>query len=492
MGGNEKKKVLFVDDEAGDWVGRFNAYLEEYGLEFIEEIEAGRTLERIADLQPDIVLLDIMFPGADGRLEPRGRAVLAAIREHHPDLPVVMLTATLSDAAYGIDEQDFGSARYMFAKDRFMDDSGDDPYEELAQQLLDAIGESRDHRSLDERLGFVVGVTEKMQAVVETILQVAATASTVLLLGESGTGKELAAHAIHRLSPRRDAPFVAINCGGLTDDVLESQLFGHEKGAFTGADRRHSGFFEQADGGTLFLDEVDAMSPMLQDKLLRVIQDGGIRRMGSPSEQEVDVRLIAATNKSLPELISEKRFRSDLYFRLRVVELELPPLKERLDDLPLLYRTLIARLNDSLGKRIALQPREDVLEKLRCHGWPGNIRELEHVLERSMITARSNVLTPSVVQIGEKITEPVAEDASPAAIMAREILEGKSDWQMLRQVQGEIRRRVLEELVSMLARSQGGPPGSSQLAELLNVKDANMRRILSEAGVRLREFAIRN
>ena len=492
MGSNEKKKVLFVDDEADDWIGRFNAYLDEYGLEFIAELQADRALDRIGEVRPDVVLLDIMFPDSKGRLEPKGGAVLADIRKHYPSLPVVMLTATLADAAYGIDEEDFVSARFLFAKDRFMDASGCDPYEELAHQLLGAIEESQDNRSLDERLGFVVGKTEKMQAVAETIFQVAATSSTVLLYGESGTGKELAAHAIHQLSPRSEGSFVAVNCGGLTDEVLESQLFGHERGAFTGAVQEHRGFFEQADGGTLFLDEVDAMPPVLQDKLLRVIQDRRIRRMGSQQVRKVDVRLIAATNKCMPDMVAEGRFRQDLYYRLRVVELELPPLRERLADVPVLYQALVEKLNDRLGKSIASELREDVLEKLRSYLWPGNIRELEHVLERAMVTAKANVLTPSAIKIEENDKEIATGIDEPASIMATGILEGRIGWQTLKDVQGEMRRRVLEELVSMVRQSQGRPPSSSQLAKMLDISEGNMRRILSEAGVRLRRQATRS
>lgn len=481
---DQEKKILFVDDQADVWIGRFNRYLARYGLRFEQELEAERALERIAEKKPDAVLLDILFPGQNGRMEPKGRAALAAIRERYPELPVVMITSTLSDAAYGIDEEDFAGACYLFSKDRFREATDDDPYAELAQQLLGAIEASSDRRSLDERLGFIVGATERMQAVAETVIQVASSDSTVLLGGETGTGKELVARAIHRLSRRSSGPFVAVNCGGLTDEVLESQLFGHERGAFTGATTTHKGFFEQAAHGTLFLDEVDAMSARLQDKLLRVLQEQRIRRMGAEDEFQVDVRVITATNKSLPDLVAKGLLRQDLYYRLRVVELILPPLRERLADLPDLYTYLVDRLNRKLGKKISNQLRSDVLDKLRGYTWPGNIRELEHALEHAMVKAKANVLTPSALKLDGEAGP--AASSLPTTDFVSQLLDGHAGWRDLRLLHGEFRTRALKELVDRLTDNEGRPPSSAQLAQLVGTSDVNMRRILSTAGVRLR------
>jgi DNA-binding NtrC family response regulator len=477
-----KMKVLFIDDEADLWIGRFRTYLAKFDLQFIEELVAENALARIAAERPDVVLLDILFPGVDGQMEAKGPSALASICERFPGLPVVMITSTLVDAEYGIDEQNFLGARFLFSKDRFTTGSDGDPYAELAQQLLSAIKETGDQRSLDERMEFVVGTTSRMRRVAESVLQAAGTNSTVLICGESGTGKELVARALHRLSDRSEGALIAINCGVLTADVLESQLFGHERGAFTGALRDHRGFFEQADRGTLFLDEVDAMSPALQDKLLRVFDDRRIRRMGSQTEVSVDVRVIAATNKRLLELVDQGRFRQDLYYRLHVVQIELPPLRERLDDLPVLFSALVEKLNRRLGKNVATEARQDVLDMLRKFTWPGNIRQLEHALERAIVSARANVLTPSTIA-GEAKS---SHEAVPMYGLVSEILDGRAGWQKLKDLQGETRRAALEELIDGLTKRQGKSPTSSQLATLVGTSEGNMRRILSEAGVRLR------
>jgi DNA-binding NtrC family response regulator len=474
-------KVLFVDDEADLWI-ELKRRLNQYDLEIIEERLPELVCTRIEKDKPDVVLLDVMFPGPDGRLEPKGRSISATIFERYPHTPVVMFTSTLADARSVIDEGDFPYARYLFSKDRLADSSAADPYAELAQQLLEAIRPADESTSY-ERLGFVVGQTQQMKRVADSIVRVADVCSTVLIRGETGTGKELVARALHRIGDRSHGMFVAINCGGLTDEVLESALFGHERGAFTGAERQHRGFFEQAHEGTLFLDEVDAMSSALQDKVLRVLEDGVVRRMGSQKEVHVDVRSIAATNKNLFQIVKDGRFRQDLYYRMCVIEIELPPLRQRLEDLPILFRTLMRKLNERLRKNVGIEPRQDVLEKLRGHPWPGNIRELEHVLERAMIATRANVLTPSAIKFG---TIADAEERSPTFALVHQILSKRLGWEGLKDVHGETRRVVLEELINAIAAQQQQVPSSSQMAKLLGVTEGNMRRILSEAGVHLR------
>ncbi len=230
----------------------------------------------------------------------------------------------------------------------------------------------------------MAGSTPAMKRVIELITKVAPTDSTVLLLGESGTGKEVVANTLHRLSNRRDQPFIAINCAALPEQLLESEMFGHVKGAFTGADSDKRGLFEEADGGTIFLDEIGDMSPLTQSKLLRVLQSGETRRVGSNAPQRVDVRVVAATNVDLVEAVQAKRFREDLYFRLNVIQIRIPPLRERMDALPMLVNHFLQRYNTKYGKTIrGVDPHAQVL--LRTYTYPGNVRELESIIAHAVI-----------------------------------------------------------------------------------------------------------
>lgn len=243
----------------------------------------------------------------------------------------------------------------------------------------------------DDFLEHLIGGAPAMRRVVDQVVKVAPTTSTVLLVGESGTGKELMAHTIHRLSPRREMPFIAINCAALPEGLLESEMFGHVKGAFTGADSDKRGLFEEADGGTIFLDEIGDMALITQAKLLRVLQNGEIRRVGSSVPQRVDVRVIAATNKDLEKAVSENKFREDLYFRLNVVQIRIPPLRERMEALPHLVRYFISRFNAQYGKNV-----RDVDERARAmlqsYTYPGNIRELESIIAHAVIMCDGEVI----------------------------------------------------------------------------------------------------
>ena len=238
-----------------------------------------------------------------------------------------------------------------------------------------------------------VGGTPAMRRVIELITKVAPTDSTVLLLGESGTGKEVLAHAVHRLSPRHDMPFIAINCAALTETMLESEMFGHVKGAFTGADADKRGLFEEADGGSIFLDEIGDMSPITQAKLLRVLQNGEIRPVGSSTTKRVDVRVIAATNRDLVEAVSSNKFREDLYFRLNVIQIRIPPLRERLDALPTLLDHFLRRFNAKFGKNVSeIDGQAQAL--LQAYAYPGNVRELESIVAHAVIMCDGETVRP--------------------------------------------------------------------------------------------------
>ena len=247
----------------------------------------------------------------------------------------------------------------------------------------------------------IVGNSEPMQEVLKSIGQVAASEATVLITGESGTGKELVARCIHQHSLRAKGPFVAVNCAAIPENLIESELFGHEKGAFTGADKQRIGRFEQADGGTLFLDEVGDMSPNTQAKILRVLQEHEFERLGGTRTLRVDVRIIAATNRNLSQMVAEGKFREDLYYRLNVVSVEMPPLRDRKDDIPALAEFFVRRFASELKKKVdGIQ--NDALKVLMRHNWPGNIRELENVVERAVLLADAPVITTTDLQIGDQ------------------------------------------------------------------------------------------
>jgi DNA-binding NtrC family response regulator len=481
-------KVLFIDDEADLWIGRFRAYLGKRGLTFAEERDCGRALERIDAERPDVVLLDVLFPGADGRMQPIGPSLLTEIKAHHPDLPVVMITSTLSDEAFAIDEKDFEGAEFLFSKDRFRDAVGeDDPYAELAKQIHAAATRATDWQSLDSRLNFVVGNTPAMRRMAEKLILAAPQDVPVLIQGETGTGKELVAAALHKESGR-SGKLVALDCGRYDGDVLESQLFGHERGAFTGAKDLHRGFFEEAHLGTLFLDEIHGMSTALQHKLLRVVQDKLVRRLGGKDDIQVDVRLVAASNRSMLELVAEGQFREDLYARISTIALELPPLRQRMEDLPQLYELLVKKLNRELEKSISVKPRGDTIEKLQSYAWPRNIRELENILRQAMVVSRANVLTPSTIElpaVASVVSVKQAEhflSGSPNPGLAALVMARQAGWNDLKQIRGEYRRAILEELYEALSRKLQRVAGSRDLAEALGTSDGNMRQVLNEFG----------
>jgi len=245
----------------------------------------------------------------------------------------------------------------------------------------------------DDFLEQLAGGSPVMRRVIDQIVKVAPTTSTVLLVGESGTGKELLAHTVHRLSPRKDMPFIAINCAALPETLLESEMFGHVKGAFTGAESDKKGLFEEADGGTIFLDEIGDMSLITQAKLLRVLQNGEIRRVGSAIPKKVDVRVVAATNRDLEKAVEENKFREDLYFRLNVIQIRVPPLRERMEALPSLVRYFVNRFNLQYGKSVK-EIDEQAQAMLRSYSYPGNIRELESIIAHAVIMCDGYVIRP--------------------------------------------------------------------------------------------------
>jgi DNA-binding NtrC family response regulator len=343
---------------------------------------ASEALEQVRSHDPDVVLSDLKMPGMDG-LE-----LLREIRARFPEIPVVLLTAhgTVETA---VEAMKLGAHDFLtkpFDRDRVLEVVG----KALAQGERSR-REFQGPLAQGERTG-ILGRSPAMAAVRELIERVAPAPATVLITGETGTGKELVAEALHRLSQRLHAPLVRINCGALPETLVEAELFGYERGAFTGADRAKPGRFELADGGTLFLDEVAELTPATQVKLLRVLQDGVLDRVGGTQPRRIDVRLVAATNRDLAAMAGQGCFREDLLYRLKVVEIRVPPLRERRADIPLLVDFFLEKHSRRLDRPLA-KVSPSALAALQALPWPGNVRELENAVERALLLGQGPVLT---------------------------------------------------------------------------------------------------
>ena len=348
-----------------------------------EELASGEAaLERVRRRPPDLVLTDLRMTGVDGH------ELLRIVRREHPDVLVILMTAfaTIGSAVEAMKDGAFDYLQKPFARDELV---------ERVRRVAERRALERENRALKRRLveagGEMLGDSEAMRELRNRLDRVAAAGADVLLVGESGTGKELAARRVHHAGPAATGPFVAVNCAAIPESLAESELFGHVKGAFTGAEGPRAGRFEQAHGGTLFLDEVGSMSPALQAKLLRVLEDRTVERVGGAEPRRVDVRVIAATNRGLRELCAEGRFREDLYHRLNVVEIVLPPLRERTEDALLLAE----RFRDLAADRLGVDPPEigdDLREFLASYRFPGNVRELGNLLERMVVLSEGDPL----------------------------------------------------------------------------------------------------
>jgi two-component system response regulator HydG len=346
------------------------------------EVESGEAaLAAMATLEPDVALVDLMMPGMDGF------EVLRRLKELRPNLAVIMMTA-MTDLGLAVRAVEAGA--YHFLTKPFASNDA----------VAVAVAKAAEHRRLEaraellqrrleaqERVGELIGTSPAMEAIYRVIEGISSSTSTVLVLGESGTGKELVARAIHRRSPRASRPMVTVNCGAIPKDLVESELFGHVRGAFTGASAARAGLFDAADKGTIFLDEVGELPLPAQVKLLRTLQEGEIRRVGSDETERVDVRVIAATNADIAESVASGSFRRDLYYRLNVIPLVLPALRERGDDVLLLAYHFVRKLS----RRMERAPKPlapGAVAALMAYAWPGNVRELEHALEHAFVLSR--------------------------------------------------------------------------------------------------------
>jgi DNA-binding NtrC family response regulator len=388
---SKKIRILVVDDETTmreclrDWLME-DGY--EVGL-------AANGLDAIAmarDYSWQVVLLDLKMPGMDGL------QALAELRQVAPDAVVVMMTAYASvDTAV----QAMKNGAYDYLVKPFDPDEVELLIKKIVSHQELMLENILLRRRLEEREEFdeIIGQSEPMLDLFETLSRVAPADSTVLITGESGTGKELVARAIHGNSPRCYYPFITVSCGALPDSLLESELFGHEKGAFTGAEQTRKGRIEMANGGTLFLDEIGEISPKTQVDLLRVLQEKKIQRLGSEREIPVDVRILAATNRDLLKAIDEKRFREDLYYRLNVISIHLPSLRERQEDIPMLAEHFIRKICLEMNKEpVKIGP--EAMRLLTNYHWPGNVRELENVIERALVIGRGKSIVANDLPFG--------------------------------------------------------------------------------------------
>ena len=379
------ERVLIVEDDAAARVG-LEQLLKSWGFVAESAVDGEDALSKVTSFRPAIVITDLVMPRMDGL------ALLRALQTQGADVTTLLLTAqgtvetaveAMKDGAYDYLTKPIDIQRLKILLDKIV-------------ERLDTLREIKAlRRQLREHgtFGPMIGNSPEMRKIYEVVEQAAPTSASVLITGESGTGKELVAQTIHRLSPRAPFPFVAINCAAIPETLLESEIFGHEKGAFTGAAERRPGCFELADRGTLFLDEIGEMTPTTQVKLLRVLQERRFRRLGGRQEQSVDVRVIAATNIDPFEAVQKGKLREDLYYRLNVFALGLPPLRDRKADLPLLVQAFLAEFNARNQKTIAgLDHQASAM--LSQYGWPGNVRELRNVIERATILAAGPFIEP--------------------------------------------------------------------------------------------------
>jgi two-component system response regulator HydG len=408
-------RIFICDDET-----EILRYLEKlllasgYRVEtFARGIDLLRRFER-GDSLCDVLLQDVRMPDIDGL------QVLKHVRKNLPDLPVVIMTAhgTIDDAVNAIKHGAYDYITKPFPKEKLLG---------TLERLLDHRRLARENRRLREELNLgsnsadaIIFRSAAFREVYDLTLQVAESDANILITGESGTGKELIACALHRNGPRRDKPFISLNCAALSDTLLESHLFGHVRGAFTGAVINQKGLLEEADGGTLFLDEIGDVSPSVQAKLLRVTQEKDFITLGSTRARKVDVRFVAATNKNLMQEIQDGHFREDLYYRLNVITISLPPLRERREDIEPLARHFL-EVSARRMKKAVHDIDEAALNVLLQYDWPGNVRELENVMERAVILARGTIITASLFPMGTRREAPQTQTGLPMLVPLGEV-----------------------------------------------------------------------
>ena len=457
-------RVLVVDDDAAVcWALEQALKSNSYAVTIAADAAAAkRALRRI---KVDVVLSDIRMPGQSG-LE-----LLAELRSEYPSLPVVVMTAhgTMETAIEAVQRGAFDYLPKPIDLDRTL------------EILKRALGENQlaaaAQPSTPESQTAIIGSTPAMQEVYRRIAAASATDMGVLITGASGSGKELVARALHRHSKRREAPFIAVNCGALPEGLVESELFGHESGAFTDAKVRKLGRVEAANGGTLFLDEVGELPPPAQVKLLRFLEDQRFTRVGGNEDIQVDVRVIAATNRDLAAQVAAGAFRADLGYRLRVVTITLPPLVERLDDLPALVRHLLARTAARIGRAVAIT--DEAMDMFRRYRWPGNIRELKHTVEEAAVLATGGIISPEHLSISIAPSDASTNNAGLRSAVTN------ATARLISQCPGEVWKRMQDDVEDPLIREVLARTAGNQLkaAEMLGINRITLKKRMDELGI---------
>jgi DNA-binding NtrC family response regulator len=462
--------ILVVDDEPVIRVG-LSRTLE--GNTFTVDCASNGHLaiEMLQQKEYDLIITDLKMPGMSGF------EVLAAVKTLQPDVPVIMITgfATVETA---VEAMKSGAVDYIvkpFTPDQIL---------EKVHKALDQRNVSPEEiiikKEIDTHHGFdqFIGESREMQKIYRRIIQVASTDSTVLITGESGTGKELAARAIHKNSPRRDQPFVAVDCTALAENLLESELFGHVKGSFTGAMQTKMGLLMVADGGTLFLDEVSNISLSTQAKLLRVLQERQVTPIGGTQPVSFNIHLVAASNRNLKTMVTEGKFREDLFFRLNIIPLELPPLRERKGDIPLLIRHFISKFINDIGKDLrGIAP--DAMQFLETYSFPGNVRELVNTIERAVVLAEGDIIQKENLELGDTAAPtPDFEGYVP------------TNAEALKEMKRHIRDRSVENVekafvMSALKRNNWN---ISRAAEETGMLRPNFQTMLKRLGISVKDY----
>ena len=391
--------ILVVDDEP-DMREMLHDFLEEQGHQVRAATDGKSALTQVRQETPDLVITDLSMPGMDGM------ELVSRVKAYAPDVDTIIVTAH-ADKDSAIQALKAGVYDYL-TKPVNLEELGATIRRVSERHFLIHRNVALRNRFLEgDPFYRIVGMSSAMQGVYDAIRRISNSESNVLICGESGTGKELVARATHDSSPRFDSSFVVVDCGAITESLLESELYGHVKGAFTGALYDKTGIFEQANGGTIFLDEIAITSPAFQSRLLRIIQEGEFRKVGSTATQKVDVRIISATNQDLELMVREDTFREDLYYRLNVVQIDLPPLRKRKSDIPLLVRLFLDRL--SPADRAPMEVSQETMGVLLGYDWPGNVRELENVIERAVAFSDGVILGP--MDLPERIRASISYEA---------------------------------------------------------------------------------
>lgn len=455
------KTILVVDDEKDIRIS-LTGILEDEGYHVLTAASGTEALEGVQQDLPDLILLDIWMPGMDG-LE-----TLEKLKILFPKITVIMISGhgTIETAVKATKLGAFDFIEKPLSLDKVLIAVAN------ALRMKDLQVENQELKRVVGNEYELIGESQAITVLREQISRVAPTTASVLVTGENGTGKELVAHSIHYYSQRRDMPFIAINCAAIPEELIESELFGHEKGAFTGAVAQKKGKFDLADGGTLFLDEIGDMSLRTQAKILRILQERCFQRVGGTRVVSVDVRIIAATNKELEAEISNNRFREDLYYRLNVVPFRVPSLREHTEDLPLLVPHFVSQFYRREGREPkAFLP--ETMELLKCHDWPGNVRELKNIIERILIMTPSKVITPADI--------PALSSARSVSVPDEARLEGIFGQGTLREAREEFEKDFI------IQKLEENDWNISRTAEIIELERSNLHRKIKSYGIDVRK-----